>query len=193
MTTYAVGARRPGPPTAVWGMWLLIATEATLFGTFIGSYYYLRFHTRQWPPRGVPEPHLVVPMVLAAVLALTVVPMRLAVSAAEARNTRRAWLLLLGALVVQAGYFVYQVHDFGAQIEQTPIGRNAYTSIYYVLLGGDHAHVFVGLLFDLWLLARLAGGVTTYRVNATRAIAWYWYFVSVLTIVVTAILLSARA
>ena len=32
--------------------------------------------------------------------------------------------------------------------------------------------------------AKLARGLTTYRANATQAIAWYWHFVNVLTIVV---------
>ena len=181
-------ARPSSPPTAVWGMWVLIATEGMLFAGFIGTYYFLRFQTAAWPPPGGPEPRMVVPIVLALVLALTSVPVHLASRAAQARNLRRAWLLLFGALVVQTGYFVYQAQDFGG----STIGHNAYTSIYYVLLGGDHAHVLLGLLFSVWLLVRLAGGLTTYRVNATRAIAWYWHFVNVLTVVVTAVLLSAR-
>ena len=61
-----------------------------------------------------------------------------------------------------------------------------------LLLGADHAHVALGLLFDLWLLAKLARGFTTYRVNATQAIAWYWHAVNLLTLVVTATLLSAK-
>ena len=65
------------------------------------------------------------------------------------------------AFVVQAGYFAYEVHDFADQLHATDITRDAYTSIYYTLLGADHAHVFVGLLLDVWLLAKLAGGLTT--------------------------------
>ena len=63
--------RRRGPSVAFWGMAMLIASEATLFGTFIGSYYYLRFSTHHWPPPGTPEPRVVVPLILAGVLATT--------------------------------------------------------------------------------------------------------------------------
>ena len=49
----AVAARR-GLPTAVWGMLILIAAEATLFACFVATYFYLRFNTPVWPPRGVP-------------------------------------------------------------------------------------------------------------------------------------------
>ena len=75
-------SRRRGRPTAWWGMMILIASEATLFAAMIGSYYYLRFNTVAWPPRGVPEPRLAVPVALAVVLALTSGPMQLASRAA---------------------------------------------------------------------------------------------------------------
>jgi heme/copper-type cytochrome/quinol oxidase subunit 3 len=85
------------------------------------------------------------------------------------------------------------VHDFFHQLHRADIGENAYTSIYFTLLGADHAHVFVGLLFSLWLLAKLVRGLTVYRANAAQAITWYWHFVNLLTVVVVATLLSARA
>ena len=47
-------------------MWVLVASEATLFGAFIGTYFYLRFKTSRWPPDGIPEPKVVVPLILAA-------------------------------------------------------------------------------------------------------------------------------
>ena len=185
-------AARRGPPAALLGMSILIASEATLFVALIGTYFYLRFETPVWPPRGVPEPDALVPVILVAVLALTSIPVQLAWRSVRAGRVVRARLLLLGALVVQAGYFVWAVHDFADQIRRTPITENAYTSIYYTLLGADHAHVFVGLLFSVWLLLKLMRGLTLYRANATQAITWYWHFVNLLTIVVLATILSAR-
>lgn len=193
MTGYPLAATHPVTrPAAWWGMLILIASEATLFGAFIGTYFYLRFKTPTWPPDGLPEPHLVVPVVMALVLASTSIPMALAAHAAERWRLGATRALLLLALVVQAGYFAYEVHDFADQLKVFDISRDAYSSIYYTLLGADHAHVAVGLLFNLWLLGKLAFGLTPYRVRATQAIAWYWHFVNVLTLVVTATLLSAR-
>jgi heme/copper-type cytochrome/quinol oxidase subunit 3 len=185
--------RRKGPPAALWGMGALIASEAMLFAAFIATYFYLRFETAVWPPKGIPEPKWIVPVILVAVLALTSIPMQLAWLAVRTGRVATARLHLLGAFVVQAGYFAYEVHDFDTQLHETQITHNAYTSIYYTLLGADHAHVFIGLLFDAWLLAKLARGLTVFRANATQAITWYWHFVNVLTIVVLATLLSARA
>jgi heme/copper-type cytochrome/quinol oxidase subunit 3 len=184
---------RRGPPAALLGMAILIASEAMLFAAFIGTYFYLRFDTRVWPPRGVPEPVALVPVILVAVLALTSIPVHLAWRSVRAGRVGSARLLLLGALVVQVGYLAWAVHDFTDQVRNAPITENAYTSIYYTLLGADHAHVFVGLLLSAWLLLKLVRGVTVYRANAAQAITWYWHFVSLLTIVVLATLLSARA
>jgi heme/copper-type cytochrome/quinol oxidase subunit 3 len=185
--------RRVGRPAAWWGMLILIASESTLFGCLIGTYFYLRFTTRAWPPDGIPEPKALVPIVLVAVLASASVPMRLAARAVRTGRLSRARATLVAALVVQAGYFAYEAHDFDAQLRRVDLGRDAYSSIYYTLLGADHAHVALGILFDLWLLGKLARGLTTYRVNAAQAIAWYWHAVNVITVLVLATLLSARA
>jgi heme/copper-type cytochrome/quinol oxidase subunit 3 len=193
MSSYAQSRDVVGRPAAWWGMLILIASEATLFGCFIGSYYYLRFRSAVWPPDGIPEPKLVVPLILLAVLVVTVVPMRLAARAAATGRLAATRLFLALALVLQSGYFAYEVHDFSDQLRSFEVGRNAYSSIYYTLLGADHAHVLLGVFFNLWLLGKLARGFTTYRIHATRAIALYWYGVVILTVVVYGVLLSARA
>jgi heme/copper-type cytochrome/quinol oxidase subunit 3 len=180
-------------PAGWWGMVILVASEATLFGAFIGTYFYLRFRTTPWPPDGVPKPALVVPLILLAVLVATSFPMIAASRAAEAGRLRATRFFVAVVLVVQAGYFAYEAHDFADQVHRTPITLNAYTSIYYTLLGADHAHVLIAALFNLWLLAKLTRGFTTYRLNAVKAITFYVLAVNVLTIVVFGTLLSARA
>ena len=79
---------REAKPNGWWGMALFVGTEATLFGTLIGSYFYLRFNYVRWPPPGVPEPKVALPLILTAVLVATSVPLRAAVNAG--RNGRRA-------------------------------------------------------------------------------------------------------
>jgi cytochrome c oxidase subunit III len=184
--------RRLGLPTAVWGMLILIASEGTLFAAFIGVYFYLRFTSAEWPQGGLPEPKWIVPLILLGVLVATSVPIQLASLAARAGRLAATRLFLLGALVVQAGYFAYEIHDFQDQLRTFDIGRNAYSSIYYTLLGADHGHVAIGILFDLWLLLKLSTGLTTYRANAAQAIAWYWHAVNAITVAVILTLLSAH-
>jgi heme/copper-type cytochrome/quinol oxidase subunit 3 len=185
-------AQRTGRPTAWWGMLILVTSEAMLFAAFIGTYYYLRFETAVWPPDGIPEPRVIVPIVLAVVLALSAVPVHIASTAAQTGRLASARLYLVLALVVQCGYIAYEIHDFRDQLRSFDVTRDAYSSIYFTLLGADHAHVILGILFSLWLLWKLARGLTTYRANAAMAIALYWGFVAVLTLVVTGTLVSAR-
>jgi len=192
MTEAVVPARpRSAAPSGWWGMAAFVATEATLFGVLFGSYAYLRFETVHWPPDGIAAPKVVLPLVLAGLLAATSVPMALASSAARAGLARRASTLILVALAVQSVYFGIQIHQMSSDLTHFTPQRDAYASIYYTLLGADHAHVAVGLLLNIWLLLRLAGGVTRYRIVAVRAITFYWHAVNVLTVLVTACLLSA--
>jgi heme/copper-type cytochrome/quinol oxidase subunit 3 len=189
---YGYASARPGGPrVAVWGMVMLVASEVTLFGTFIGTYYYLRFSDLRWPPAGTPEPRVVVPLVMAGVLATSSLPMWLAAHAVRAGRLWSARVALVVALLVQSGYLGYEIHDYVQQLHVSRPQDNAYSSIYYTLLGADHAHVAVGILLGVWLLWKLAGGITRYRRNATQAVAVYWHAVNVLTLVVIGVLTSA--
>jgi len=185
-----VDRAREAKPNGWWGIALFVATEATLFATLIGSYFYLRFNTLQWPPPNVPEPKVAVPLVLTAVLVATSVPMQAAVSAARSGRRLRAWWLLALALLVQTGYFAMQVHLFAADLDKIHPKASSYESIYVTLVGADHAHVLVGLLIDVWLLARLATRLTRYRLVGLRVAAFYWHFVNAVTVAVVLTQLS---
>jgi cytochrome c oxidase subunit 3 len=180
-----------GSGVGIWGMAMLIAAEVTLFGTFIGSYYYLRFSDAQWPPPGTPEPRVTVPLILVGILATTSLTMQLAANAARRGRLWFTRVLLVCALAVQCGYLVWAVHDFTEQLQRSTPQDNAYGSIYYTLLGADHAHVAIGILLVVWLLWKLLRGLTAYRLNAVRAVALYWHAVNLLTLIVTGVLLSA--
>jgi heme/copper-type cytochrome/quinol oxidase subunit 3 len=184
-------AHRVAKPNGWWGVAVFVATEATLFGVLLGTYVYLRFKTVHWPPDGIAEPKVVLPLALAGLLAATSVPVGLAYAAASRGLARRASALVGLALVAQSAYFGFQIHEMSSDLGRFTPQRDAYASIYYTLLGADHAHVAVGLLLSLWILLRLATGLTHYRVVALRAIAFYWHAVNVITLLVTACLVSA--
>lgn len=171
-------------------MAVFIATEATLFGTLIGSYYDLRFRTPHWPPAGVPDPKVLLPLVLLAVLVSTSLPVQLASNFARARRVGAAQLALLWALALQCTYLALQIHLYVDDLHRfTPQG-SAYGSIYFTLVGAHHAHVLVGILLEAWFLLRLLGGVTTYRTVGLQATAFYWHAVNVLAVAVTIVQLS---
>jgi heme/copper-type cytochrome/quinol oxidase subunit 3 len=186
----AVARARRGPSTALLGMAMFVAAEATLFAIMTGTYFYIRFKNLQWPPPGIPEPKVLLPLILLVVLVATSVPVQLAARAGRAGRLGPVRGLLLLAFAVQAAYLAVAVHSYAADLKHFGPADHAYGSIYYTLLGADHVHVGIGLLLSAWLLAKLVRGLTPYRLNALQAIAFYWHAVNVLTIVVTFTVLS---
>jgi cytochrome c oxidase subunit III len=186
-------AERRSRPTGWWGMALFVSTEAVLFGCVVGSYFYLRFHTSPWPPVGVPEPKLTLPLVLTGLLVSTSVLMQLAYSSARRARLTVARASLFLALVVQCGYLAMQMHLFVHDLREFPPSQTSYSSIYFTMLGTHHAHVFVGIALNLWLLVRLLRGMTNYRLTGLQATTFYWHFVNFVALVVVGAQLSPRA
>jgi heme/copper-type cytochrome/quinol oxidase subunit 3 len=180
----SVDRRRLAMPNGWWGAALFIATELTLFGTLIATYYYLRFNTPQWPPPGVEHPKVALPLILTAILVSTTVPIFFAVRAAREGNARLAWLLFFVAVLVQGAYFGVQVHEFLSDLDKFSPHDSAYASIYFTLVGAHHAHVIVGIAIELWVLWKLLGGLTNYRMIGVRVAALYWYFVNFMAVAV---------
>ena len=185
MTTGAEAARldrgRIARPNGWWGIAVFVATEATLFGTMLGTYFYLRLKTPQWPPQGVPDPKVLLPLVLTAALVATSFPVQLAYSSARQNRVGITRVALLVAMAVQAGYLGIQLHLFLSDLDKFSPNQSAYASIYFTL---HHVHVLVGILLEAWLLLRLVTGLTNYRIVALQATAFYWHFVNVLAVAV---------
>jgi cytochrome c oxidase subunit I+III len=179
-----IGPRGRAMPSGWWGMATFLATETALFGSLIGSYFYLRFTSPQWPQGGIAPPSAALPLALTAGLVLSALPMLGASRAASRGRGRAAWLLLALAFAMQAAYLAVQVVSYVDDLNTFSPSTNAYGSIYFTLLGAHHAHVLVGLLLNGWLLARLTRGLTAYRAIAVRAVALYWYVVSLVGVAV---------
>jgi len=172
-------------------MVIFITTEATLFGTIFGTYFYLRFRNVHWPPPGVPKPEVLVPVILTAVLVATSIPVQLAYRRARAGRVVTARRLLLLALFVQVGYFAMQMSLFLDDLARFSPHESAYASIYFTMIGAHHFHVVIGMLLELFLFLRLLRGLTSYRLVGLRSTALYWHVVNVLALCVLAVQLYA--
>lgn len=181
---------RAARPNGWWGMAVFVATEATLFGTLIGSYFDLRFRTQPWPPAGVPDPKVALPLLLLGLLVATSIPVQLASVWSRSGRARATQLALLVAVAMQTVYLVVQMHLFVDDLHRFTPQDNAYGSIYFTLVGAHHAHVLVGVLLESWFVLRLFGGITRYRAVGVQATAFYWHAVNVLAIAVTIVQLS---
>jgi cytochrome c oxidase subunit 3 len=175
-----------------WGAVVFVATEATLFGTLVGTYLYLRFQNAHWPPPNVPKPPVLTPTLLTAALLLTSIPMHIASRAAGAGRREVAWRAICIAFVVQLVYIVWQLHDYVDTIHVYDPQQSAWASVFVTMLGADHLHVLVGVLLSAWFVLRISSRLTRYRVVGLQATVFYWHAVNAITLVVLVVQLSTH-
>jgi heme/copper-type cytochrome/quinol oxidase subunit 3 len=187
----AIDRGRRAQPSGWWGMVLFVCSEATLFGTLIGSYFYLDFGNRRWPPPPISKPEIAGPVIATAVLVATVPLMALAAAAARRGRRGRTVRWIAVAMIVQTAYLAAQVLLIRHDLRQfTPQG-SAYASIYFTLLFAHHAHVLLGVLLDGTVMYKVARhGLTSYWLTGVRSLALYWYVVAALAVAVLFTVLS---
>ena len=185
-----LAGRREALPNGVWGVAILVATEAALFGSVLATYFYLRFISAEWPPPGIAPPDIALPLALTGALVASGLPLLLAVGASRAGRLSPTRRLILLAVAIQAGYLALQIILFKRDLGEFSPRDSAYGSIYFALLALHHAHVVFGLLLELGLLVKLLGGLTRYRLIGVRVVALYWYFVNAMAILVVLTQLS---
>lgn len=177
--------QRQAAPNGIWGMALFLCAEITLFGTIIGSYYYLDFNSHHWPQAGIaPEP-IAQPSLATAWLVVTLAPIWWANRQAHRGRRQSAIEWIMFALAIQAGYLAFQITLYINDFHHFQPQHSAYGSIYYTLMTLDHAHVAFGLLLDIVLIVKLATrGLSNYWLIGVRGLAIYWYVVVAITVIV---------
>jgi heme/copper-type cytochrome/quinol oxidase subunit 3 len=180
-------ARRPG----TWGMGLLIATEASLFGYLLFSYFYVGALARgSWPPSGPPELRLALPNTF--VLLLSSATMYWAESGIRHGRAGRLRLGLLATFALGAAFLTVQVMEY----RNNPVRptTSAYGSLFFTVTGFHGAHVAIGLLMIAAVALRaFLGHFRTGRHEAVTNVSWYWHFVDVVWLVVfTSLYLAPR-
>lgn len=188
---------RPLPPLAGgrepawWGMALLIATEAALFAYLLFSYFYVGSMARgAWPPGGPPPLTLTLPNTF--VLLASSATMWWADSAIKGGNSRRLTLGLIVTILLGAVFLVIQGTEY-SHAKFTP-RTDAHGSLFYIVTGFHGAHVLIGLLILIFVLARAVRGHfrRDRRVGVTVA-AMYWHFVDLVWLAVfTSLYLAPR-
>ena len=171
-----VPVRGEGRPTAWWGMVSLIMTEATIFAGLIGSYFFLRAASKQWPPPGIEEPKLTLSIIMSFVLWGSSLPMLFAERGIEKGNQLRLRLGLMAAWIMGAAFLGYSMKDFSEL--KFSWGENAYGSIYYTTVGLHTLHVFVGLVMSAVVQIKAwLGKFSEERHVTVQVYAMYWHFV----------------
>ncbi len=171
-----IAPRDRGYPTAWWGMVTLITTEAMIFIALLSAYFFVRAGAAHWPPDGIRAPELPRTILFSVLLVASSVPvlwMEWALPRGRMRDVKIGMLL---AFVMGAAFLVNTAYDY-AHLEFA-WRRNAYTSLFTVIIGLHALHVLVGLLMSATVQAKVwTGRVTAERHVTPDVFALYWHFV----------------
>src|SRR3954465_7840561 len=195
MSAHAEAPAHHGPPAAnassrvdarVLGMFMFIASEIMLFGSFFTAYFFVRVVNEppHWPPVGFPLP-VYVAGINTAILVTSSFTMHWALTSIKRGNHAglRAGLVL--TFLMGLTFLATQVTEY-ARIGFQP-GDNAFTTIFFCLTGLHGAHVFVGLTILLAMTVRSFRGHFTAEDHHGGEIGGIdWHFVDVMWIVVYA-------
>ena len=182
-----------GPPIAhqssrvsapMLGIYLFIASEVMLFGSFFTAYFFVRVvnEAPTWPPEGYHLP-VFVAGVNTAILFTSSFTMHWALQSIKrgSRAGLQAGLVLTFAMGLT--FLLTQVTEY-ARIGFA-MRDGAFASVFYGLTGLHGAHVFVGLTLLLVATARaFRGHYTPDHHHGVEIPGIYWHFVDVMWLVV---------
>jgi heme/copper-type cytochrome/quinol oxidase subunit 3 len=158
-----------------WGTLGFMTIEGWTTALLVGAYLYLRQNYDAWPPLRTPNPSLLIPTVNLGMMALSIIPATLAMSAAKRLDKSGVKLWLLVSSLVSVAIIVLRWWDLWSL--NIRWDTNAYGSAAWTIVG-FHASLLVldamdtiGLTLFFWF-RRLP--VKSYSDVADNTV--YWYF-----------------
>jgi cytochrome c oxidase subunit 3 len=173
--------RRPMPlgSNAWLAVLITLGAETMFFAGLIGAYLVFRVGSPVWPPPFQPRLPIAVTGINTAILLISAVTMRMALTAARQGNRARllkhlAATAALGAvfLAIQGIEWLRLIH-FGLTVSSS-----VYGGLFYTLIGFHGLHVIGALIWvaAVWMLAK-KGRFTPNRHTGVQTCAMYWLFV----------------
>jgi heme/copper-type cytochrome/quinol oxidase subunit 3 len=175
-------------------IWTFIASEVMFFTGLIVTYMVMRGRSTTGP---YPAEVLSVPLVAINTFVLlgssfTMVTALSAIERGDARGLRR-WLsatAVLGLLFLSGQAFEF----ISLAREGASLSSNLFGATFFTLTGFHGMHVFVGVIWIVFVLARaFRGGVTQENHLAVELVGLYWHFVDIVWIIIFTIVYLLRA
>jgi cytochrome c oxidase subunit III len=170
-----------GTSSSVMAMVLFVLSEAMFFTAFFGIYAASYAAQPSWPPIKIPLPSLGLPTAATVVLAVSAIPMVLAVRSVRRRGGAGVakWIVL--TLVMGLAFCVLQIAGYSEL--GFGIHDGIYASLFYLMTGLGLAHVVGGVVFLGMVTQQAVSGELALRRDPAEAAAVYWFFVIALAIV----------
>lgn len=172
-------------PAAVgwWAMFITMLADITAFVSLVFGYFFYWTIHQDFPPETSPNPNGTYLLTGGLLLLLAY---GLTLSARYFNRTDKAFLfyavLVLASVLTALGTVVLVAGPYGSGLDPT---RHAYEAIVWLLVGWTAVHAAVGILMQLYCLARRIGGKTTPVCDADIVnVVLYWHFLA-LTVLLT--------
>ncbi len=168
----------------VLGMFLFIASEVMLFGSFFTAYFFVRVvnNPPHWPPTGFHAPVFVAGM-NTLILVTSSFTMHWALTSIKRGNPAGLKAGITLTFLMGFTFLATQVTEYARVGFATR--DNAFTTIFFCLTGLHGAHVFVGLSILLAITIRAyRGHFSPQHHHGVEIAGIYWHFVDVMWIVV---------
>ncbi|MBM3819702.1 MAG: heme-copper oxidase subunit III [Acidimicrobiia bacterium] len=172
------------------GMWLFLASEVMLFGSFFSSYALLRVGAASWPDQSAV---LSVPLAAlnTAVLLASSVTIALAWRAAR-QGDRAAYRGLMAATIALGIVFLgVKGSEYADKLSQgLAPSTDVFLGLYYTMTGLHALHIAAGLAVNAYLIgpgARMWQAQHARFANRVELAALYWHFVDVIWICIFAV------
>ena len=191
--THAETLEHHGPPPAhqssrvdarVLGMFLFIASEVMLFGSFFTAYFFVRVvRENSTPWHDIHDLPVFVAGINTAILLTSSATMHWALQSIKRGNRVGMQAGLVLTFFMGVTFLATQVTEY-ARIGFAP-GDDAFATIFFSLTGLHGAHVFVGLNLLLFATIRaFRGHFSPEQHLGVEIPGIYWHFVDVMWIVV---------
>ena len=174
-----------GLPNVKLGMWLFLASECLLFGALISTYVLYRSSIGEGV-HPVDVFDIAYTSISSFVLLASSLTMVLALSAIQRGDQVRLRLWLMTTAMLGMVFIGGQVYEFTSFIRDgMTIKTNVTSSAFYTLTGFHGAHVTLGILMLLSLVALSGlGRLGQERSQVVELVGLYWHFVDIVWIVI---------
>jgi heme/copper-type cytochrome/quinol oxidase subunit 3 len=167
------------------GMVLFIISEGFLFLALFFSYYYLGADELQWPPE-LPTLHFALPML--GILVASSVVLYWGEERVKAGAVMAAKLAIVGTLALGVVFLVLQYFEYSEHLRTLTPGSNAYGSIFYMITSVHAAHLVLGLLMLVYVLALPVEPVSKPPHRPMHNASLYWHFVDLVWVFIVSVL-----
>ncbi|MBX7214670.1 MAG: heme-copper oxidase subunit III [Thermoflexales bacterium] len=174
--------------TGLLGAAALIVAESMFFLGVLSAWYYLQvISLGNWPPAALRPRTFTLPLINTAIILVSTLALFWGERGIAAGNKRR---LTIGVAVAAATGLLFMAMQ---TVEFSGLGfratGSAYGSMFFALLVFHLLRVFVGVAWMAVVLIRsLMGQFDQKRRTVVQACAMYWYFITVIWLIVFAVL-----